>query len=274
MRYVDGPRDQDFGTWRLWQVPGLVLRGVWLDSAGRRQSFALREDYRQGARYDIQTLTVSGREPGLTCYSSSLTRDYLHLRDTLSLGRRHLQVPTLSARKRQLLAAFERNGDTSYYLSVRLNDFNLLSYQNFYELYSIGGGRHNGFENGLLDLATGHRITLASQLQSGYEPMLRRLLTSHLRRDFGKEPAAPGQSVKSERLLDLPTPDDVSFSGLVLTGAGLEGSYLPEDIVSVLGPETKVYSIPCPVLIPYCELRPLVRPGTPLARMLAARGLW
>ena len=27
------------------------------------------------------------------------------------------------------------------------------------------------------------------------------------------------------------------------------------------------------VLSPYAELRPLVRPGTPLARMLAARGL-
>lgn len=26
--------------------------------------------------------------------------------------------------------------------------------------------------------------------------------------------------------------------------------------------------------IPYAELRPLVRPGTPLARLLAARGLW
>jgi hypothetical protein len=275
VHYEDAGGEQHAGAWHLRQPPGPVLRGVWRDLAGRRHAFALREDYRQGARYDIQTLTLSDGKPArLNCYSSRLTRDYLHLRGTLSPGKQRLQTPALSARKRQLLAAFERNGDTSYYLSVRLNDFNLLSYQNFYELFSIGGGRHNGFENKLLDLATGRCISLASQFQPGYEPMLRRLLTNRLRRDFGQPSLPPDQPGAPQRLLDLPTPEDVSFSGLALTGAGLESSHLPEELYSVLGPEAKVYSIPYPILIPYRELRPLVRPGTPLARMLAARGLW
>jgi hypothetical protein len=55
----------------------------------------------------------------------------------------------------------------------------------------------------------------------------------------------------------------------VLTSKGLELTYWMGGLSSnYAGSSHDV------VLIPYAELRPLVRPGTPLARMLWARGLW
>ncbi len=262
------------GTWHLRQPPGPVLRGFWLDSAGQRRCFVLREDYHQSVPYDIQTLKLSGgQSTSDNCFGSSLTRDYLHLRGALPPALQRVQAPALASRKRQLLTTYERAGDIAYYLSIRLNDFNLLSYQTFYEAMHVGP-RQNGFENGLFDLTTGHSLPLASQLQPGYELALRCLFTNHLRRDFGLAAIPPNQPVDPERLLELPTLNGVDFIGLALTGAGLEGSYLPADIYGVLGPEAEVNSIPYPLLISYRELRPLVRPGTPLARMLAARALW
>ena len=262
------------GIWRLATPLGPVLRGTWIDSAGRSRPFMLREDYRQSVPYNIQRLKLSGGKPPLpNCYGSSLTRGYLHLLGHLRPAWQRLQASSFVARKRHLPATYERDGDTSYYFSVRLNDFNLLSYQSFYVAFPSGGPRQDGFENGLLDLATGRSLPLASQLQPGYEPTLRRLLTNRLRRNFGLAEASPGKT-DNPKLLDLPSPDELHFIGLVPTGAGMEGSYLPGDICAVLGPEAKVYSIPYTLLIPYAELRPLVRPGTPLARMLRARRLW
>ena len=263
------------GTWRLTTPPGPVLRGTWTDSAGQLRPFVLRENYRQSVPYDIQTLQFSGGQPEPPeCYASSLTRDYLHLLGPLQPAWQRLQTPTRAARKRRLLATYQRFGDISYNLRVCLNDFNLLSYQFFYAAYTYIGPRQDGFESGLFDLATGRSLTLASQLQPGYEPTLRRLLTNRLRRNFGRAVVPPAHPNDPAQLLPLPTCDELNFNDLLLTGAGLEGNYLPEDIYRMLGPEAKVYSIPYTLLIPYSELRPLVRPGTPLARMLRVRGLW
>ena len=51
-------------------------------------------------------------------------------------------------------------------------------------------------------------------------------------------------------------------AGMCLTWNGLEAAYEGPAKCGMVS-----------VAVPYRELRPLVRPGTPLARMLAARGL-
>jgi len=53
----------------------------------------------------------------------------------------------------------------------------------------------------------------------------------------------------------------------VFTGDGMELEYPLNSFVEATPLEDFT------VLIPYAELRPLVRPSTPLARMLRARGL-
>jgi hypothetical protein len=57
---------------------------------------------------------------------------------------------------------------------------------------------------------------------------------------------------------------------LALTATGLEATYYRSTLSGGGGPLEPCY----PLLVPYAELRPLVRPGTPLAHMLRARGLW
>ena len=96
-------------------------------------------------------------------------------------------------------------------------------------------------------------------MKPGYKHGLRQRLTWHFLHDPVLESdrrAGFGDWTTDESsytpLLSLP-----EFNGaLTLTGAGLEAAYGHT-----------------PVLVPYRELRPLVRPGTPLARMLRARGL-
>ncbi|RZJ92036.1 MAG: transposase [Hymenobacter sp.] len=58
--------------------------------------------------------------------------------------------------------------------------------------------------------------------------------------------------------------------GLALIATGVEATYYRGTLSGESGPLEPC----CPVLVPYAELRPLVRPGTPLARRLRARGLW
>lgn len=261
------------GTWHLAGPLGPTLRGQWLDAAGRARSFRLRENYRQAVPYDIQALTLTGRKVAdAGCRTPSTTCDYLHLRGTLRPAWQRVQAPGLATRKRRLLATAEQAGETSYFLTVRLNDFQLLSYQTFYEFYPWDGGRQNELESALFDLTTGRALSLVSQLQPTYKPPLRRLLLQHLQQDLAQPRSAltgPSRSPTANE----PTAEAV-LANLVLTGAGIEASYFPAELADVVGPAIEVRSIPYSVLVPYTELRPLVRPGTPLAHMLQLRGLW
>ena len=67
-------------------------------------------------------------------------------------------------------------------------------------------------------------------------------------------------------LVSLPTEGEA----LALTGPGLEATYYGGTLFGGGGPLEPRYS----VRVPYQALSPLVRPGTPLARLLQARGLW
>jgi hypothetical protein len=256
------------GTWRLAAPLGPVLRGTWVDEAGRCQSFSLRESYRQAVPYTTQTLTLTGGRPTAGLCSPSLTQSYLHLLGHLRPAWQRVQAPPLAVRKRRLLATYEQDGDTSYFVGVCLNDFNLLSYQTSYTAFMEGGPRQDGLESALFDLATGRALTLGSQLQPGYQPPLRHLLAQQLLRDLNTKHSALELRSGTHHLAGPIASEESLLGHLALTGAGLEASYFPREL------NVEAYSIPYTVVIPYRELRPLVRPGTPLARMLRARGMW
>ena len=270
------------GTWRLARVPGVLLSGMWVDSSGQRHPFQLRESYHGAVPYTIQALTLSGGKPATDvandCRVPRIRQEYLQVRGAAAgqAALRPLRQPLLAVRRRELLANLEPDGRTAYGVAVRLNDFNLLSYQTTYLADPFGGRPQCGSKSFLLDLRTGKLLTIASQFRPDYELPLRRLLTAQLLRQrlsddddedwlwqHTDEPAAPP-------LADLPRPERETLTeeDLLLTGEGLEATYSPFSIFAQPGGRP-----PATVLVPYRALRPLVRPGTPLARMLAARGL-
>jgi hypothetical protein len=108
-----------------------------------------------------------------------------------------------------------------------------------------------GLDGFLFDLVSGQPLTVESQLRPGYKRPLRCLLARHLPADL--------VDISLSKYLLLTTMPD---AGMCLTWNSLEAVYE--------GP------IKCGIVsisVPHRELRPLVRPGTLLARMLAARGL-
>jgi hypothetical protein len=206
-----------------------------------------------------------------------LRQEYLHLRG--AAGRRpalrRLQPPPLAVRRQQLRDNYEPDSRTRYSVEVRLNDFNLLSYQTSYMADPFGGRPQPGTKSFLVDLVTGDSLTIASQLRPGYELPLRRLLTAHLLHDYNHEDVdwewQQADRPATEQLVDLPRPERETLTDedFLLTGEGLEATYSPFSVYNSPGGMP-----PASVLIPYAELRPLVRPGTPLARMLSTRGIY
>jgi hypothetical protein len=165
-------------------------------------------------------------------------------------------------------------------MEVVLNDFGLFSYQTSYDSLPFGGRHQDDVQSALFAVATGQPLTVTSQLRPGYERPLRRLLSKHLLHDdnpqfdeVNKEHNNAWRWLNKQenpsRLVPLPDLEEASADDLTLTAAGLEATYSPFSLY-----ESPGGMIPfCTVLIPYRELRPLVRPGTLLARMLRARGL-
>jgi hypothetical protein len=253
----------DDGQWRLSGQPGgATLRAIWHKS-GRRQVVAMRESYAGAVRYGMRRMlfveisdTTAGPAYEL---EASIERDFLTLPApaTVRPSLRRLLNPGPKARLRQLTHVEESNSVASHRLTVRLNGFGLFSYQACDFSRQTGGTPDVGFESTLLDLATGRPITVESQLQRGYELPLQRLIMQHVLHG----PEFDEQDRKrlvddwgNTHLADYPDMD------LGLTATGLEAVYWQP-------------MYPASVLIPYRELRPLVRPGTQLARMLAARGM-
>ena len=280
------------GTWHLAGLPGPLLHGAWLDAAGRRQAFTLRENYRTGVRYEVQSLELLGGQPSTDCgcREPSYAQDYLHL---LGPGLpplvRHRLCPPLAQRRqllrKQLRQRYAVEGTMSYNLDVQLNDFQLLSYATYYTAYACGGGRQEEVSGTLLDLRTGQVCPLAAQFIPHYWRRLRALVARHLQHDarfdfvnkdqmytwrWAVSPRRPATQPDTAFNTEWWTQRELAplTNQLVLTAEGLELTYSMGSLAAAsVEPDQTV-------LIPYRELRPLVRPGTPLARMLAARGLW
>jgi hypothetical protein len=256
------------GTWQLATgVAGPLLAGTWR-RAGRVQQLRLRESYAGALRYTFteRTLFDGYRVPEHCDYVPEMYHLLLVLpspRGAPPVLRTRLagSPAALRRRIRQDCSTHDNDATGTYTDEVRLNAFHLFSYQTSSYVRAYGGTPDVGTESWLFDLRTGKKLTIASQLKPGYKHSLRQHLTWHFLHDpvlepdrragFGDWTTDKGSNTP---LLSLPKFNEA----LTLTGAGLEAAY---------GRHTLV-------LVPYRELRPLVRSGTPLARMLRARGLW
>lgn len=263
------------GSWTLNGRPGSVLRGFW-QKAGRRTSFQFRENYTDAVRYSLRRhLLLSSSDPEIgSCTTLHYEREFLTLLQPSAVAPplRRLLHATPAAQRRRMLASQDAYSDVYRNIDVQLNGFGLFSYENWYSAHPLGGRRQDDYTSTLIDLRTGRVLTIASQLRPGYELSLRRLLTRHLLHDPDFDDYNQGHNVgwdwNDSTLVDLPDLEEPSADDLTLTPAGLQATYSPVGLLtSWIGP-------PEIVLIPYRELRPLVRPGTPLARMLAARAMW
>ena len=284
--------------WRLSSWPGAVLRGTWHDTTGNRP-FVLRESYAGAVRADVQMLKLEGGHPYQSPYGDRACRwgsynyTYLQFQAPWAVApalRRTLGPPSAIMRRRLRAIYNDTYNEERLLTEFLLNDFHLLSY--LVERSSTFAGDEHGdswAEYYLFDLATGRKLTIASQLRPGYERRLSRLIQYHLLHDeqfnfINKDHRATWNWRDSTgQATNLVTPPDrVSDeqqgdpSDLFLTGSGLETSYPGAALFDTsnnddyLGLGKNYY----PIAISYRELRPLVRPGTPLARMLRARGLW
>lgn len=250
--------------WQAQGPAGPVVAGTWQSAkGGRRLPFALQEDYTGAVRYEIVRLassrsTAPDEQTPAAYNTDSLITEFLHLLgpDTLRPAWRRLQCPPPAQRR-----AAARDATADSYLSVTLNGYGLLSYLEM-ESEDIGGAypdNHNSPHT--YDLATGRECDPLGWLTPGHETSLRKLLTRRLLADstasgFFSTSETEGAGIKP--YLAPLVHFGLNSAGLYCT---LEEFGAPH---ALQGAE---------VTIPYAELRTLVRPGTPLARLLRQRGL-
>lgn len=267
------------GQWRASQPAGPVLSGTWASSSGQPVPFALREAYQDArhrqlaVRYELLTENTEAPLPppedGEPADESpaggpsevTLERSYLHLLgpDTLRPALRQLQCPGPARRQAEMRAALRDKPvpeETEGISDITFNDYGLLSVSTFQTWYS--GGAHFGHSAGnvLYDLATGAPLALAQLLRPGAEAQFRALVIQHLQTDTDSKPA---EWLPTDQLA-LDGHVGLELNSLLLT---FEENDLPSPVVG--GTE---------IFIPYAEVGPLLRPDSPVARMLRARGIW
>jgi hypothetical protein len=257
------PTNTAAAEWRLSWPLGRVLTGERRAVRGAgRQAVQLRASYTQAVPYQLLGLTAQGSRcealPGRSqpYYSAEFVR--LPSADSLRLDL--WQAPPPAARRDSLRHWLGREScqQTSQHINVRLNDYDLFSYNVFTEAYYYGTHPEHDQQGFIVDLRTGNEWLVEELLRPGTEAALLKLLAHHLRHDY------PEMSQGDHRDWKTVPPYPDSFT---LTPSGLCAGYGDYDLVGYA-------SFTANTTIPYRELRPLVRPGTPLARLLRARGMW
>jgi hypothetical protein len=247
------------------QPPGPLLTG-WYTPPGQRQALpiALRESYADGVRYELLHEESYGpAEPTAqrdgTRDSASVTQYYLHLLDpdTLRPALARLQCPPPTTRRR----ARQRRLDYRTYdyykddILVTLNEGSLLAYTRS-EVRGAYGSRYDqeGRRCYLLDLRTGHPLSLATQLRPGGWQQVQRLLTHQALAD-----AADARHWLRAGRLPLPP------GGFEVTPTGWVATYSEPQY------EEDYYTYS--VTLDWATLRPLLRADSPLHRLLKWRRL-
>ncbi|MGI4864582.1 MAG: hypothetical protein ACRYFZ_11725, partial [Janthinobacterium lividum] len=290
--FQENPAEGYVGEWRLPNRPGSQLVGTWRGGPqGRSQAVVLHESYTDAVLLSIETTCLrggwaAGYETGYAkCYNMpTVCHDFLRLPGPLAVppALRPLLSPPLAARRRTTRAARSSEGQVEAKLSIQLNDWNLLSYKTTYTTALFPGYGTSDYAlkgSPLFDLTTGQVWPLGRLLQAGYQPALARLVARHLLRDYkfrdyewswAQKPASSSadDSIMYNTLWlrreIVPRPE-----AYVLTSEGLELTYSPCNLAE----NKSVHEGPTTVLVPYRELRPLMRPGAPLVRLLKARGM-
>lgn len=274
---------QPTGYWQAGQPAGPVLTGTWRSPAGQQLPFRLHEDYTDGQGHVVEVqyemlqedeeapcqparkegeskAAYRARTQDLT---STYHQDFLHLLgpDTLRPALRRLQCPVPAKRRQQTREQAGGCNQVEHQLQVVYNDHGLLSLEraieDFYE-----GADHPSHEwnTTTYDLRTGQPLAITALIRPGTDSILGRLIAQHLEKD---------EFNTLEDLLNSPAADSASAPllqlGLGIGDEGLEFTY--SNTYDSLTP-------PVTVKVSYAELLPLLRPDSPVARMLRERGLW
>lgn len=246
------------------QPVGPVLTGTYT-LGGRSMPFRLQEDYSDCLRYEMLVEETTGppaiRELDHDTLWVSVERDYLHLlgADTLrpAWARMQCPVPRQRGQARQVVARQLRNGTyRRQSISLHLNEAGLLAYERE-EREEYQGSRYyeSSIRQVLYDLRTGRELQLVSQLRPGGPRRLHQLLIRQAMADTAY--ARQRDYWRQGGLLPLPA------AGFAVTPAGLVASYREHESE----PLTNAYS----QTIAWADLRPLLRPHSPLLRLLKAQ---
>ncbi len=261
------------GCWQAVQPAGPTLRGTWTSASGKTRPFALREDYAGAVRYEIIHETRDGGpcpplEGGSTAHHREVSHDYLHLLgpDTLQPALRNLQCPPPAKRKEDLADELaETDCESELYgrysfTEVTLNGYGLLALL-VTDDEDTGGAHPNGVNTpAVFDLATGRACAVKNWLRADNSLAMRRLLTHHLLTDSIGQHLLP--------MLGTPGLDQPPYLVPELPAFGLSSS----GIFCTLGDFGAPHVVQrAPITIPYAELVPFLRPGTPLAALVQAR---
>ena len=244
------------------QPVGPLLTGTFVRS-GRRVPFRVREDYSDCRRYEMLNEETPG--PPETWHgetrSSSVEREYVHLLgpDTLRPAWARMQCPPPAHRARTRAALANRTNFGTYlrqFVSVGLNEANLLAYEQEEREEWLGSRNYKAtVRQVLFDLRTGRELNMMSQLRPGGRRRLHQLLirqamadtayASH--RDYWRPDGGP-----------LPLP----AGGFAVTPDGLVAGYAEHES------EPQMYNYS--QTLAWADVRPLLRPGSPLHRLIRA----
>lgn len=275
LRLTEGPSS----VWQATQPLGPVLTGTWTGPNGRRLPFALHEDYQDAVRYEILTTEAKGKScpksddmvPAAWAPYAHLTQQFLHLLepDTLRPALRQLQCPAPTRRRAVVRAAAHRViddcTDVEKSISIGLNTYGLLAIYECEYVNEYNGTRpHAKDSNRLYDLRAGRWLSLEDVLrpEDTALPLLERMVGRYLVKSEGPDRKIRGRQGVAWQESDS-TRVELPRNGIAFTSKGI---FLLYDQHEANGPDE--------IEISYRELLPLLRPGTPVARMLRERGLW
>jgi hypothetical protein len=261
------------GTWQATQRLGPTLTGIWTDKKTRRTArFELHENYDGTVRYEEirsyieakDSCRVAGQLQGHWYY---LRRDAtwynLHLvgPDTLRPAWRRLQCPVPQTRKQQLAALLTRtncSGDAYGITRSKLVNYNgdgLFCWTDVTSITTAENMPGERVEEHTYDLATGQEYRVADWLRPDKLREIGQLATAYYAVQAHDGAASETALHWKEK---LPT-FLLSSDGVAFRASGDETS---GEFFITFHP---------PITIPYAAVAPYVRPGTPLARLVAAR---
>jgi hypothetical protein len=140
-------------------------------------------------------------------------------------------------------------------------DYGLLCLTEDHSYCSGNSACHHSFSNTVYDLHTGNALALDDIVQPGAMGALRRMLPRYLRTDDLFSTGVGFRSADESEPMPLPYNDEFG-----LVDEGFVFKYSDRELDGFRwGPE---------ITLPWAELQPLLRPDTPVARMLRERGLW
>ena len=269
------PPNDSTEHWQAQQVVGPSLTGTVTAAGKPPRRFVLHEDYQGAVPLVIRTAKMYGRpvvaefgdrgEPGQ--FTGDYRYQYIQLLGSAA-QRPELQraFPSRPAQVRAHLLREFRQGEgdlanVEEYLGLALNEYDILCYSKTISDFGAGASHpQHGYLSWSYDLRTGRRLTLASLLKPGSKQALRKLALHYMDptylADIQEWYDNPQQGAQGLSYLNLE-----EVFGLAPDGLTLDADLGPH----AMGPTT--------ITIPYAALRPLLRPGTPLNRVLVGQGL-